>query len=417
MDTSDKDREIELHVGARVFKTRLSTLAKYPDAVLYKALTFSSGKPDFWDRNEDAFACLLEFYRTGRLVPSPGMSMDTLAQELKFWGFTLQSPPPLLLLSSPPTPTPASDACCIRPPLGASLRAMDRGCHVIVLCLVWSALTRVKALWEAAQVGLRDVCIYWRAQSKLTEFGINVSLLKNHAAFLQELAALDRCRLTFHAPVPVCDVHTHVRVHDVMTRGNLTFDSDKGTTVHAWKVSVIPKRHEQHIVFTALEPSKTTFYHKGFRVVVHVHGERLSWEVDCPDQKEFEELRPSSLPSTEGFLMEVKIVYKTYLMDAFFFPSSFSRCETLSGDLFYNQLYSVPEPRPSDWYVQSNRHLYVNDFYLDLGWQDDPESEYTPQEIVVLFEDRQDVTLSYSTNNGYMAGHESEYYERIEVSW
>lgn len=87
--------------------------------------------------------------------------MDHLAHDLSFWGFELAKGLGNRICREDLFPNRVAemkeDVTKIRPPLGTSLRATDSGCHVVILCLSWSAISRMKCLWEAAQLGFRDM--------------------------------------------------------------------------------------------------------------------------------------------------------------------------------------------------------------------------------------------------------------------
>ena len=71
------DRPVAIQVGGKTFACRLSTLFKYPDALLWKAYSFDTKHFDltFWDRNPRVFACLLDFYRTNCLTLPSDVSL------------------------------------------------------------------------------------------------------------------------------------------------------------------------------------------------------------------------------------------------------------------------------------------------------------------------------------------------------
>eukprot|EP01102_Stenamoeba_stenopodia_P011832 TRINITY_DN365_c0_g5_i1.p1 TRINITY_DN365_c0_g5~~TRINITY_DN365_c0_g5_i1.p1 ORF type:complete len:342 (-),score=72.04 TRINITY_DN365_c0_g5_i1:77-1033(-) len=87
------DWRVILNVGGRRFETYARTFAKYPTtllATIFLERNLPLLKPDekgeyFFDRNGDAFAAILDFYRTGILVPPPSIPMKILKKEIDFF--------------------------------------------------------------------------------------------------------------------------------------------------------------------------------------------------------------------------------------------------------------------------------------------------------------------------------------------
>ena len=87
------NERVTLNVGGRRFETYASTLAQYPDTLLgamFSPRNSHMRKPDrhgefFFDRDPDAFRTVVNFYRTGRLFPTPGVSPELLADELAYF--------------------------------------------------------------------------------------------------------------------------------------------------------------------------------------------------------------------------------------------------------------------------------------------------------------------------------------------
>jgi len=88
------DWRVILNVGGRRFETYARTFAKYPTTLLatifleernLPLLTPDEKGEYFFDRNGDAFAAILDFYRTGILVPPPTVSRKVLKKEIDFF--------------------------------------------------------------------------------------------------------------------------------------------------------------------------------------------------------------------------------------------------------------------------------------------------------------------------------------------
>ena len=124
------DRPVSIQVGGKTFASRLSTIAKFPEALLWKAYGFNSKHFDlvFWDRNPRVFECLLDYYRTNRLALPPDVDLQTIKTELSFWGFEIQPPerPPWPVLPSASPPLRAQEIPAIPYPLGPALRLVQR---------------------------------------------------------------------------------------------------------------------------------------------------------------------------------------------------------------------------------------------------------------------------------------------------
>jgi hypothetical protein len=80
--------------NTRLFETCVATLQKYPDSLLgtmFHERNRELLKPDeqgryFLDRNPEAFECILNFYRTGKLRVSAMISEPVLKLELDYFG-------------------------------------------------------------------------------------------------------------------------------------------------------------------------------------------------------------------------------------------------------------------------------------------------------------------------------------------
>mmetsp|Transcript_47819 Transcript_47819/g.72923 ORF Transcript_47819/g.72923 Transcript_47819/m.72923 type:complete len:245 (+) Transcript_47819:2-736(+) len=75
-------------------ETYVETLRRYPDSLLgamFAPRNVALLKPDeqgefFFDRDAAAFSVILNFYRTGRLIPNPQVSREAVNAELEYWG-------------------------------------------------------------------------------------------------------------------------------------------------------------------------------------------------------------------------------------------------------------------------------------------------------------------------------------------
>jgi hypothetical protein len=89
-DSQQLNERVVLNVGGTRFETYTCTLAAYPDTLL--GAMFSSRnrdmlRPDaagehFFDRDPAVFPCVLNFYRTGKVMQPPTVSEEMLEEEL-----------------------------------------------------------------------------------------------------------------------------------------------------------------------------------------------------------------------------------------------------------------------------------------------------------------------------------------------
>lgn len=85
---------ITLNVGGTRFTTRRSTIAKYPNTVLAKAI--NKQQQPFFDRDPTIFKAVLGFYRSGKLMRPPNVSEELFQSEIDFWG--ISEPIPNILI-------------------------------------------------------------------------------------------------------------------------------------------------------------------------------------------------------------------------------------------------------------------------------------------------------------------------------
>lgn len=387
------DRPVAIQVGGKTFACRLSTLFKYPEALLWKAYSFDTKHFDltFWDRNPRVFACLLDFYRTNRLTLPSDVSLRMLKEELGFWGFDIAPPerPPWPVL--PPRDLAGGAPAVIRYPLGLALRDSASGCHCVLLCVVWSALGKSSAVWEAAQRGHRSICVYWKTRAP----GMDSALLKSHARILQNLAELDNCSLQILPEVTTSLLHAEVRNHDVYTNGHM-HSTGPVTHVAEWKfeASYFREGHELVLLPTSSEKMRFTFDHGGFRVTLQILGERIWWYMNplvAGEESVGEEPDVRALENARGFLLEVSFVLGTTVFTAFLLPSSYYRTSNLRADIFLSQTFrEVPDDK--NWYQAPFRHTLPYDTSpFDFGSVTTP-SQTT--EIVLLVEQKENVELA-----------------------
>lgn len=394
------DRPVSIQVGGKTFACRLSTLRRFPDALLWKAYSFNTNHFDlvFWDRNPRVFEALLDYYRTNRLSLPRDLGLKTIQDELQFWGFDVDLP------SRPPWPVLprykehlSMGTNTIRYPLGMALRESAGGCHYVLLCLVWSALGNSSSVWDAAQRGYRSICIYWKTRAP----GMDSTILKSNFKTLSHLAELDGCVVSLLPPVTTTALSTEVRNHDVYTHGHL-HSSGKVQHVAEWKVEVSYSRDGHEVVMnaTSKETLVFSFDHRGFRITFKVLGERIWWYMNplhLGEENLDSDIDMRLVEDSQGFILDVSFVLGTTLFQGFIIPSSYYRANHLRADIFMAQTFQ-DVPDDDTWYRSECREkLRYETSLFDFG-STLPPSETT--EMIVLVEQKQDVTLvCHAVNN------------------
>ncbi|KAI8799590.1 hypothetical protein BJ742DRAFT_845298 [Cladochytrium replicatum] len=117
-----EDARVRLNVGGTIYETYVATLRRDPDSLLGTMFADRNSvmlKPDhneseaapaeqreyFFDRNGRTFEVVLDYCRTGKLIVPPGMSLESVREELDFW----QIGWPVSPTSSRTSPLPSID--------------------------------------------------------------------------------------------------------------------------------------------------------------------------------------------------------------------------------------------------------------------------------------------------------------------
>lgn len=87
------NERVVLNVGGTRFETYATTLASYPDSLLGAMFSsrnrhmrrFDANGEFFFDRDPEAFRVVLNFYRTGKVLPNPGISQELLEEEFEYF--------------------------------------------------------------------------------------------------------------------------------------------------------------------------------------------------------------------------------------------------------------------------------------------------------------------------------------------
>ena len=75
-------------LNALQFESTVGVFSPHPDTLLSKLVGTGTHSDEeiFLDRDPDAFAVILNWYRNGALLPSPVVSRALLAAELRYYG-------------------------------------------------------------------------------------------------------------------------------------------------------------------------------------------------------------------------------------------------------------------------------------------------------------------------------------------
>lgn len=420
-EMDDVDRPVSIQVGGRTFATRLSTLRRFPDALLWRAYTFNEKHFDlvFWDRNPEVFECILEYYRTGRLPMPPDVDFGTVKGELLFWGFDVC---PADRPAWPVLPAPREEVRPahggIRCPLGVAWRESSSGCHYVLVGLVWSALGRCAGIWEVAQKGYRSVTIFWKTRAP----GVDFSLLKTHLKILHRLAQLDACKVRLLPEVTTAALGAEVRNHDLYTNGHL-HASAKSTHVALWKVTASYRKEGHELLLRGAGKQTFSFDHRGFRVTMHLLGENIWWFMDPLSEGhaiENENVDVSMMDGAQGFLLDVLFVVDHTVFPGFTIPSCYYRTSTLRADIFMGSTYMDMSSADDTWYLAPGRHelTYETSPFDFLERQAYAEN----QELVILFEEKPDPSLVCHPATNIVpytssASFSPSSYDRLVIEW
>jgi BTB/POZ domain len=113
LDRIQKDEVVKLNVGGKRYVTTRNTIMSKGENLLTQLISHDSGPfeaardPEgylFIDRDGKAFAVILNFLRTGKLLPPPGMSVDLIRMELDYFQLLTEESVTLLFSSAASTP-------------------------------------------------------------------------------------------------------------------------------------------------------------------------------------------------------------------------------------------------------------------------------------------------------------------------
>jgi hypothetical protein len=92
------ERRIKINVGGRIFETYPSLFEKYPNTFLGAMfhprnlhLLYGDKTEYFIDRDPRTFEIILNFYRTGKIIPSNWVPLELLREEMKFFSLDMPS--------------------------------------------------------------------------------------------------------------------------------------------------------------------------------------------------------------------------------------------------------------------------------------------------------------------------------------
>jgi len=91
------ERRIKINVGGKIFETYPSLFAKYPDTFLGamfhpRNINLYGDQTEFFvDRDPRTFQIILNFYRTGKIIPLDTVPLELLREEMKFFALDMPS--------------------------------------------------------------------------------------------------------------------------------------------------------------------------------------------------------------------------------------------------------------------------------------------------------------------------------------
>lgn len=336
-----------IKVGSQQFTIDFESLNRYPDCTLSKTLTFNitNGKEkdvlnyDF--RSPDLFPVVLELIASGKLKVPEGVSYKDLKEELDFWGFELEIPVIQRSTHYAPRDTVSTGPMSLQCPWGIYAKELSQCCWMPLACFVWKGLISNSILLDVVAVGYRDINVY--IKHSVGDDNIGISLLMSHRHFLERLAELSSCQLTFMDGVYGHNVISESRCQDMFCDNNLS--------VHQWlyvkefRLSTTTKRKRNNVVFTATAAYHFNFDWKGFTIGIDVEGSTLYWKctVDVPSED------PIHLADLNGFLLRLSFVVNKTVFEGVIVPSINSRFVNLSFNIYHSFTYSTSD---ADWYRQ-----------------------------------------------------------------
>ncbi len=412
---------MSIQVGGRTFATRLSTLRRFPEALLWRAYSFNDKRFDlvFWDRNPAIFESLLEYYRTGRLAFPPDVDFSTWKHELLFWGFDMApAERPSWPVLPPPKEVPVLPGG-IRCPLGIAWREASSGCYYVLVCLVWSALGRSSSLWEVAQKGHRSVVIYWKTRAP----GMDSSLIRSHFKIFKRLAEMDACKVSILPEVPTAMLGREVRHHDLYTNGHLHADP-LSSHVATWEFRASYRKEGHELLIKSASAQAFEFDHKGFRVELRVADGNMWWymaPLQCgATQTETQHVDVSMLDNAQGFLLDISFVIDRTVFPGFSLPSCYYRTATLRADVFLGQSFPNVPDDPL-WYKAPGRHALAYET-CPFDFLEREACLNNDVELVVLIEEKANASLvchpatnivPYASDGSFS----SASYDRMLIEW
>lgn len=333
---------ISVRVGAEDFVIDTSDLDKFPDSTLAVAHRFNKERDelDFSYRGSHLFETVLHLYRHGKLRVPENASYNMLKDELDFWGFELVVPvikgpvqfSQLNLRSLP--------VCSVACPWGVYGKKLGDTCWMPIICFLWRSLLASPRLIDAVAVGYKDINIY--IKHGVGEDQTGISLVMSHKYFLQRLAELSGCTVSFLDGVYGHAVLSESRSQDLFC--------DNSPVTHTWNYlhhEIIPvkcKRRRNNVHMTACQNHMITIPLRGFVVEIEVDKEGLFWScnVDVPSED------PIHLSDLSGFILRVSYVLDNSVYDGFLVPSLTSRYHPFEFAVYRSRSYNVTDG--DEWY-------------------------------------------------------------------
>lgn len=338
---------IRVNVGGTTFLVSGEDLDRFPDSTLACAHRFSPEVEtlDFRGRDASLFTVVMDLFRYGKLVIPEGVKYSLLKEELDFWGFELITPIVRGIDSYTYIPNVSFNtrlAC----PWGVSGKELGQHCWMPLACFFWNSLLASPCLIESVAVGYRDVNVY--VKHSVQEDRVGISLLLSHKHFLQRLAELSGCRLSFIDGVYGGSLKSEARLQDVLCENNSTIG--RWSYVHHQDIAVSCRRRRNEVYVTTRTPTVVHLEWRGFDVEIDIDGNSLFWSCCITGQGSTPTEDPLYLQDTRGFFLRISYVIDRTVYEGFCMPSLTSRYQQFKFPVYASQTYSLASTDDGEWY-------------------------------------------------------------------
>lgn len=395
------NKTVSVVVGSKTFVLDVDALDRYPGSTISAAYRFNPEKQsiDFSYRSPERFQVVYDLYCTSKLIIPDSLSYNDLKEELDFWGFDLKVPfiecSKGYTQQSERTSTPS-----VKCPWGTYSKHVGQSCWMPLVCYVWNSILSSSVLVDSVAVGYRDITLFIKHDSSVDQAG--VSMLLSHKRFVERLAELSKCRLTFVDGLYGHSVFAESRTQDLFL--------DYAPRVTSWNyvhhktVPVSCCRSGNDVLVTAQGVHKIEIPWRGFTVTLEVNQETVYWNcsVDLPGED------PIYLSDLSGFLLRVSFVIEDTVYEGFNLPSLLTRYHPFRFALYRCKTYTAQE---ENWFCNL-ASLESEDVYPHLS---EAYLEHVKSIVILVEEAEQGVADLQRVTNSHLVNH-SSFYERLNIT-